>query len=84
MSFEDDNDSEDFESIPKNNGFSHALQVILIAIAVALVWSVWTIRADMNILLAYQKEHVQQYTHISKLLQNMKQVQWQIVPAINP
>jgi len=48
---------------------------------VAHMWTVWTLRADINIVLAYQKEHVQQYTHMTTLLQNMKRVQWQIVPA---
>ena len=75
---------EDVEEEPKTSFFYNAYHVAFITMVITLVWSVLTIRADMNIVLAYQKEHVQQYSYILKLLQGMKQVQWQIVPALNP
>lgn len=58
----------------------NAMICILIAIMAVHVWTVWTMRADVNILLAYQKEHAQQYKHIISLVQNMKP-QFQIIPA---
>jgi len=76
--------SEEEEEEPKTSLFYNAYHIAFIAMVITLVWSVLTIRADMNIVLAYQKEHVQQYSYILKLLQGMKQVQWQIVPALNP
>lgn len=78
---DDDSDSE-LGSSANTALFSNTLQVLFIAIAIAHLWTVWTLRADINIVLEYQKEHAQQYVHITKLLQNMKQVQWQIVPAL--
>jgi hypothetical protein len=78
---DDDSDSE-LGSSANTGLFSNTLQVLFIAIAIAHLWTVWTLRADINIVLEYQKEHAQQYVHITKLLQNMKQVQWQIVPAL--
>jgi hypothetical protein len=78
---DDDSDSE-LGSSASTGLFSNTLQVLFIAIAIAHLWTVWTLRADINIVLEYQKEHAQQYVHITKLLQNMKQVQWQIVPAL--
>jgi len=56
---------------------------IFVAIAIAHFWTVWTLQADVNILMQYQKEHVDQYKHIAKLLENMHQVKWQMVPAIS-
>jgi hypothetical protein len=47
---------------------------------IAHLWTVWTLRADINIVLAYQEENSQQYKYIIDLLQNMKP-QYQIVPA---
>lgn len=81
-----DNGYDDSESDEAANTglFSNTLQILFIAIAIAHLWTVWTLRADINIVLEYQKEHAQQYVHIAKLLQNMKQIQWQIVPALTP
>ena len=81
--YDGDDDSE-LGSSANTGLFSNTLQVLFIAIAIAHLWTVWTLRADINIVLEYQKEHAQQYVHITKLLQNMKQVQWQIVPALTP
>jgi hypothetical protein len=78
---DDDSESELGSSV-KTGLFSNTLQILFIAIAIAHLWTVWTVRADINIVLEYQKEHAQQYVHITKLLQNMKQIQWQIVPSL--
>jgi len=61
--------------------YSNTLVVVCIAIAVAHLWTIWTLRTDINIVMEYHKENIQQYTHISTLLQNMQQVQWRMVPA---
>ena len=89
MPYDDDSQDDDSQDDPtqcdeqqETGGvFYNAVTILAIAIAVAHLWTVWTLRADINIVLAYQKEHAQQYSHIIALLQNMKQVQWQIVPA---
>lgn len=83
-SYDGDADSDVDETEKDSSLFSNTLYVLFIAIAVAHLWTVWTLRTDINIVLEYQKEHASQYRHITSLLQNMKQVQWQIVPAINP
>ncbi len=86
MPFDDDSqddptqDDEDDEQ-ETSGVFYNAFTLLAVAIAIAHLWTVWTLRTNINIVLAYQKEHAQQYSHIIALLQNMKQVQWQIVPA---
>jgi len=71
---EPDTEGSNFGLIP------NAMICVLVAIMAVHMWTVWTMRADVNILLAYQKEHAQQYKHIIELLQNMKP-QFQIIPA---
>jgi|TARA_B110000977_G_scaffold201668_1_gene297623 hypothetical protein len=61
--------------------YSSTLVVVCIAIAIAHLWTIWTLRTDINIVMEHHKENLQQYTHISTLLQNMQQVQWRMVPA---
>lgn len=82
--YEQDDESEPDTEISESNitfGFTSPFNILLLSILVAHIWIVWTMRSDMNILMAYQKEHAQQYTHIVSLMQNQKQLQWQIVPA---
>ena len=81
---EDETDQSLYEELEQPSGqslLSTAVKVLVIAIISAHLFAVWTLKADINFVLAHQKEQVQQYTHIISLLQNMKQVQWQIVPA---
>lgn len=61
--------------------YSNAFIMVSIAITIAHLWTIWTLRTDINIIMEYHKENIQQYTHISTLLQNMQQVQWRMVPA---
>ena len=68
---------------PKSRLCENMMFFIFVAIAIAHFWTVWTLQADVNILMQYQKEHVDQYKHIAKLLENMHQVKWHMVPAIN-
>lgn len=80
--FEDD-ESEDYE-VAKNEStsiFQSALNVLFIAIAIAHLWTVWTMRTDMNITMQFLREITQQNKHITDLLHNQHQVKWQIVPT---
>ena len=79
---DDETDSDiDIHTSNSNSGFLNTFNVLILSILVILTGIVWTMRTDMNILIAYQKEHAQQYTHMVSLMQNQKQLQWQIVPA---
>jgi len=80
MPYDADTDSEPDTEALSGSMFPNAAVCAMIAILVIHMWTVWTMRADVNIVLAYQKEHVQQYKHIIELLQNMKP-QFQIIPA---
>ena len=82
--YEDDDETDsdiDIHTTNSNSGFLNTLNVLILSILVIVIGMVWTMRTDMNILMAYQKEHAQQYTRIVSLMQNQKQLQWQIVPA---
>lgn len=82
--YEDDDEIDsdiDIHTTNSNSGFLNTFNVLILSILVILTGMVWTMRTDMNILMAYQKEHAQQYTRIVSLMQNQKQLQWQIVPA---
>jgi len=52
---------------------------ILLAIIVAHLWTVWSMRADVNIMMVRQKETQQQISHITKLVETMHTVRWRIV-----
>lgn len=78
-SIESNNDNDDhFDQTPLYN---KATIVCIIAMFISHLWSVWTLAADVNILMAYQQEHAEQYKHIAHLLENMHQVKWQMVPT---
>jgi|TARA_B110001450_G_scaffold253820_1_gene278000 hypothetical protein len=89
---EEDEDEESFDDLPrheepeddqpKSRLCENMMYFIFVTIAIAHFWTVWTLQADVNILMQYQKEHVDQYKHIAKLLENMHQVKWHMVPAI--
>ena len=77
-----DADSETDESSPeKNSLYKTSMYVLLCAIAIAHVWTIYTLRTDMNIVLAHQEEISHQYKHIIQMLQKHTISQWQIVPA---
>lgn len=73
---------EDQEAIQESSSFlTQAMTIAVGAMLLAHLWSLWTLRTDINIIMSYQREHVQQYQHIAHLLQNMHQVKWQMIPA---
>tara|TARA_B000000441_G_C21578904_1_gene253130 strand:- start:220 stop:564 length:345 start_codon:yes stop_codon:yes gene_type:complete len=78
-------DSEDYsESEPdtkETSLFDNALKMVFIAIAITHLWTIWTLRTDLNIMMQFLKEITQQNIHITDLLHNQHQVKWQIVPT---
>jgi hypothetical protein len=81
-----DGEEENFleiESEPQSNSLFHnAILILCIGVCIAHLVTIWTLRADVNILLEYQKEQSLQYQHISSMLEAKQQLQWQIVPAL--
>lgn len=85
-------DEDEYEDLPRHEEpesdrkecrlFENLMFIVFVAVTVAHFWTVWTLQTDVNILMQYQKEHVDQYKHIAKLLENMHQVKWQMVPAV--
>lgn len=80
--YDGDSDTDaEYEKPAKHSFYESAIKVLFIAIAIAHLWTVWTLRADMNIMMQFQKEIGQQNKHITDLLHNQHQVKWQIVPS---
>lgn len=52
---------------------------VLLAVIIAHLWTVWAMRADVNIMMVRQKETHQQIHHITKLVETMHQVRWRLV-----
>jgi hypothetical protein len=82
MPFEDD-ESEEYEETKTEptSIFQSALYILFIAIAIAHLWTVGTMRTDINITMQFLREITQQNKHITDLLHNQHQVKWQIVPS---
>jgi|TARA_B110000091_G_scaffold122459_1_gene131762 hypothetical protein len=90
---DDDDDDDDEATLPRHEQpetdrketrtCENLLFFIFVTVVIAHFWTVWTLQVDVNILMQYQKEHVDQYKHIAKLLEDMHQVKWQMVPAIH-
>ena len=78
---EDDESETDSEPSAESSFFSSSLKIVYIAIAITHLWTVWTMRTDMNILMQFLREITQQNKHITDLLHNQHQVKWQIVPT---
>ena len=76
--FADDASEQDESS---HSVLGTSMKVLLFAIAIAHLWTVWTLRADMNIVMQFLQEITQQNKHITDLLHNQHQVKWQIVPS---
>jgi len=81
---DDTSEADQDEEASQDSSSSLLTQAMTIAVGamlIAHIWSLWTLRTDVNIIMSYQREHVQQYQHIAHLLQNMHQVKWQMIPA---
>ena len=77
-----DDDVSDIGSDESSGPYlEYITKVLFIAIAIAHLWTVWTMRTDMNILMQFLREITQQNKHITDLLHNQHQVKWQIVPT---
>lgn len=79
--FDDDVSDAGSDESSGSGIWSTSLKVLFIAIAIAHLWTVWTVRTDMNILMQFLREITQQNKHITDLLHNQHQVKWQIVPT---
>lgn len=55
---------------------------VFVALVIAHIVTVWNLQTDLNLVLTYQKENKQQYSHIINMLETMQQVKWQMVPSI--
>lgn len=71
----------DDEEVPTSSFWNNSILLLFIAIAFGHFWTVMALQADVNIIMAYQQEHVGQYKHMVDLLENMQQVKWQMVPS---
>lgn len=72
----------DEEEPPSTSSFwNNSVLLLLVAIAIGHFWTVMALQTDVNIIKAYQQEHVGQYKHMVDLLENMQQVKWQMVPS---
>jgi len=77
----DHEEPERDEEAPINSFCNNSILLLFIAIAIGHFWTVMALQADVNIIMAYQQEHVGQYKHMVDLLENMQQVKWQMVPS---
>jgi hypothetical protein len=77
-----DEESDEIEDTPQppSKLLEQALLMLFIAIAIAHLWTIWTLRADINIVMQFQQEITHQNKHIAELLHTQHQVKWQIVP----
>lgn len=66
---------------PASSFWKSTLQVLCLAMVVSHVVMIWTLRTDVNRLEAYQKDLNSQFIHVFKMVQDMKQVEWRMVPA---
>lgn len=79
---EPERDEEDEHVQPQTNNFmNNSFILLFVAIAIGHFWTAMALQTDINIILAYQQEHVGQYKHVVNLLENMQQVKWQMVPS---
>lgn len=72
---------EEVVESPVYSRWYQALLVLAAALTVAHLWTVWTIRADMNFVMHHLDEVTQQNKHMTQLLHTQRQVTWQIVPS---
>jgi hypothetical protein len=77
MPYEDESEGQ---AAPPSKMLEQTLLILFIAIAIAHLWTIWTLRADINIVMQFQQEITHQNKHIAELLHSQHQVQWQIVP----
>lgn len=66
---------------PPQNFLNNSIVFLVVAIAIGQFLTVMALQTDINIVLAYQQEHVGQFKHMVNLLENMQQVKWQMVPS---
>ena len=78
--YDDESDTSEESPQRPSKMLEQTLLVLFIAIAIAHLWTIWTLRADINIVMQFQQEITHQNKHIAELLHSQHQVKWQIVP----
>jgi|FLMP01.1.fsa_nt_emb hypothetical protein len=66
---------------PPSSFLNNALKVLCLGMVISHLVMIWTLRTDVNRLEAYQKEISSQCIHVFKMVQDMKQVEWRMVPT---
>ena len=61
--------------------WTRPLTVLCLGVLISHLVMIWTLRTDVNRLEAYQKDLNSQFIHVFKMVQDMKQVEWRMVPA---
>lgn len=69
------------EEITESTWFNTALKTVLFAIILTLGWSVASLRHEVDRLSAYQTEHLQIVSTLISEIEQMKIVEWRMVPA---
>lgn len=72
---------EEVDEHPGVSRWQQALIVLGVALLVGHLWTVWTIRTDMNAVMYHLNEVSHQNRHMTRLLQSQQAVKWQIVPS---
>ena len=61
--------------------WNKTITVLCLAVIISHLVMIWTLRTDVNRLEAYQEDLNSQCIHVFKLVQDMKQVEWRMVPT---
>tara|TARA_B110000091_G_scaffold130897_1_gene140339 strand:- start:10013 stop:10393 length:381 start_codon:yes stop_codon:yes gene_type:complete len=73
--------SHNHQEPPPPSFWNNALKVLCAGLLISHLVMIWTLRTDVNLLEAYHKELNSQCLHVFKMVQDMKQVEWRMVPA---
>ena len=60
---------------------NNAIKILCLGLVISHLVMIWTLRTDVNQLEAYHQELHSQCLHVFKMVQDMKQVEWRMVPA---
>ena len=73
--------SHNHQEPPPPSFWNNTLKVLGLWLLISHLVMIWTLRTDVNRLEAYHKELNSQCLHVFKMVQEMKQVEWRMVPA---
>ena len=61
--------------------WNSTLKVLCLGVIISHLVMIWTLRTDVNRLEVYQQDLKSQCIHVFKMVQDLKQVEWRMVPA---